>query len=202
MKAVKFSFDCSFDGGANDESVRAAETRRAELEEARLFGVESGIALGREQALAETEAHIAATVDGLVLRVSDALARLDAVAAGIRRDAVELAVLTARMLGAGAMARFPDESIAELARGVIEQHMQASRLVVRVAEADLEAIKGRLEGHASAIGFQGRMIFLGEASVTRGDCLVEWADGGVEHRLADRSAAIESAVQSYMASNA
>jgi len=202
MKAVKFSFDCSFDGGANDEAVRAADARKAELEEARLFGVESGMELGREQALAETEAHIAATVDGLVLHVSDALARLDAVAAGIRRDAVELAVLTARMLGAGAMARFPEESISELARGVIEQHMQASRLVVRVAESDLESIKGRLESHAGAIGFQGRIIFLGEASVMPGDCLVEWADGGVEHRLADRSAAIESAVQSYIASNA
>ena len=70
---------------------------------------------------------------------------------------------------------------------------------VRPSEAPplLPAAQGEAIGaEARKRGFDGRIVILGEPDVRRGDCRIEWADGGmvVDHQaLADAVAALVDA---------
>ena len=51
-------------------------------------------------------------------------------------------------------------------------------------------------------GFEGRLSVQPDASVARGDCRIEWADGGVNRDTATTLAAIEDVVGRYIAARA
>jgi flagellar assembly protein FliH len=52
-------------------------------------------------------------------------------------------------------------------------------VVIRVRESDVEALKERVDPIVAEKGFEGRLVFLGEADIAAGDCRIEWADGGI-----------------------
>jgi flagellar assembly protein FliH len=60
-----------------------------------------------------------------------------------------------------------------------------SRIVVRLHDRLLDALRADLDTIAQAAGFDGKLVLLAEADIAPGDCRIEWADGGVE-RVADR----------------
>ena len=79
------------------------------------------------------------------------------------------------------------ETIREMAR--------EPRLVVRVAEAQFDAIDERVQAIATQLAYAGKMIVLADATVAAGDCRIEWADGGVER---DTQATLDTIEQTIL----
>jgi flagellar assembly protein FliH len=90
----------------------------------------------------------------------------------------------------------------ELIVGIVSEAMaplrKAPHLVIRLASEDAEAIRPEIERVAGERGFSGRLVVLGEDGMLRGDCRIEWADGGI---VFDRSAvegAISRAIENHL----
>ncbi|MGE5147082.1 MAG: flagellar assembly protein FliH, partial [Candidatus Eiseniibacteriota bacterium] len=59
------------------------------------------------------------------------------------------------------------------------------RIVFRVPDALLDALKGRVDEVAQRAGFRGKVVLLSDDGLGASDCRIEWADGGAE-RSVDR----------------
>ena len=65
-----------------------------------------------------------------------------------------------------------------------------------------EALKKRVDPIVHEKGFEGRLVILGEPGIARGDCHIEWADGGI---LRDRKALekqVDASIRNYIQARA
>ena len=54
------------------------------------------------------------------------------------------------------------------------------RIVIRVADAVLDAVNERVTALAATAGFEGKIVLIAQEDLQVGDVHVEWADGGAE----------------------
>jgi flagellar assembly protein FliH len=73
------------------------------------------------------------------------------------------------------------------------------RFSVRVATAQLEEIRPRIEEIATSRGFEGRIAVIGDDSIKSGDGRVEWSEGGMIRKAETIWAAIEAAIEQAVA---
>ncbi len=69
------------------------------------------------------------------------------------------------------------------------------RVVVRVADGRLDALKERIDALTAKAGFDGKVVLLADEEIADGDVRVEWADGGAERDSERLWREIEKAVQ-------
>ncbi|MDR3495677.1 MAG: FliH/SctL family protein [Ancalomicrobiaceae bacterium] len=125
--------------------------------------------------------------------------RLDADRQAVERMAVDLSLAVGRKLAHRLIENEPLEEIIVLIRECLGPLRKAPHLVIRLAEADAEAIRPHVDKQARESGFEGRLIVLGEADMRRGDCRIEWADGGIVRDTNSVDAEIDAAVGRYLA---
>lgn len=188
----KFLFETSFDKeqtgkakvAAAGEPVVAEPPAPTFSEEELAAARQAAFAEGRMAGLTEAEAAQAARVAAAVELLPPQLARIgEQIAAEAdvrRRESLEAALTVVRKL-------FP-----QLARthgldevhAVIEQSLERlrdePRVVIRCADADLDALRERAEQARLRSGFEGKLVFLADERLESGDLRVEWADGGAE----------------------
>ncbi|NBN76854.1 flagellar assembly protein FliH [Microvirga tunisiensis] len=170
----------------------------AARDEARRQGHAEGLVEGRsgeERRLAEQVGDLSRVVAGL-------LAEIDGYREQTEKDATTLAFLIARRLSAHLIARNPLAETVALVAECLGPLRGAPHLVIRVAERDVDALKARLDPVVREKGFDGRLVLLGEPEIARGDCRIEWADGGI---LRDRKALetqIDQSIKSYFEAKA
>jgi len=197
MRPAKYLFDVDFSAGAkarqSEPSITLAE-HAARVTEAEVAAYRKG--------LAEAQASFQHMGAAALERIGAELARLhqglDAVAAGLEMEAVEVAVAVARKLAPELIAREPFAEIAALARECFRHLIAAPHLVIRVNEALHATAREQIEEVARARGFEGRLVVLGEAEIPLGDCRIEWADGGIHRDRAAVEATITEAVARYI----
>ncbi len=144
-----------------------------------------GRAEGMEEARAGEERRLADEAARLVSVAQQVFDEIDGFREEIERDAISLAFLVARRLCAHLIARSPLGEIVALVSECLGPLREAPHLVIRVAVKDVDALKKRMDPLIEEKGFEGRLVILGEPEVERGDCRIEWADGGI---LRDRKA--------------
>lgn len=188
MAPKPFLFEHAFDS-PDDVAVPVEEpeappmfdeaTLEAERQAAYAQGRADGVALMR----AEAEAAEAAAAS----RALEAIAGGVAAALRTAEEAGETALAAAPLATARAVGlAFPAfqrahgrQEIMATVRDALERAIDEPRLVVRLAEADFEAIEPELAGVAHRAGFPGRIVTLEDAGIAEGDVRVEWADGGL-----------------------
>lgn len=161
----------------------------AELEaaksEARDAAYRDGLAEGRRQAEAEADQALTQATD----RLGQALGELarDQVEQIERRDreALQTAVQLLRRLFPALTRRHGQAEIEAVLQQALERLRDEPRVVVRVADSRLDALRERVDPLAQRVGFEGRIVLLADAEIADGDVRVEWADGGAE-RDSDR----------------
>jgi flagellar assembly protein FliH len=128
-----------------------------------------------------------------VARLEGAIERLrlqsDRLAAEMRADALELALLIARKIVEGELTVNVDRVIA-MARSAVRRLGESRRIVVRLAPADAEAIQERSAGRAGdslAVG-SSQVEIVPDHTLSRGDCVVEGDLVAVDARLDTRMA--------------
>ena len=197
-----FTFDTVFDASGEIEDPRAHDRPRHSdeaMEQARAMAHAEGEAAGRQAAFSALEQSVADTL----AKVADTLGALDgrhrAALEEIRADAARLAQQLAAKLAPALIRRAPAEEILALAAECLALMPMEPRIVLRVEEAMVEEIGGRIDEVAKRAGFSGSVVLLGEPALGSGECRVEWPDGGTERDPRALVAEIEDIVERHCA---
>lgn len=181
-QAVKFTFDTHF----GDESRRPVTKTpsspaftEADVEAARREGFIAGQAQGRHDAEVEADRQLGDTMAQLSQSAASLLAALDSHIASTKREASELALEVARKLAPALIATRPEIEIEALLRDCLAHLNREPHILLRVSASLVDRMKETVDRMAMERGLTGRIILLGEPAMAEGDCVVEWADGGV-----------------------
>lgn len=188
----KFLFDTSFDKERSERAKAAAAVKAAaeqppaptfseeELEAARQAAFAQGKAAGLTEAEGAQTERLAAAIEGLpplFTQLGDAVA---ADAEALRRETLEAALTVVRKLFPQLARDHGLEEIHAVVDACLERLRDEPRVVIRCADADLDALRERIEQSAAQSGFEGKLVFLSDERLAAGDLRVEWADGGAE----------------------
>ena len=185
----KFLFDNQFPGDrqrAEEEKVKKPPPpppprySEEELAQARHDALVAGREQGLREALDASEQATARACETIAAHMTDLAKLLDTLHERQERELVETAFLVVRKI-------FPElarrHALAET-EGVIAEclgHLcDEPRIVIRVADSLLDALKDRLQALATGCGFDGRLVLLSDEELGPSDVRVEWADGGAE----------------------
>jgi flagellar assembly protein FliH len=200
--AKKYLFDISFDQVETKPSAPEPvleqppeETfTRAELEAAR----QAALAEGRNAGLAEAGATAATTataaLDALAKSATALLAHQDAAALETERQAITaLRMIVSKTLPALA-AKGAFSEIEAFAKKCLTEALDEPRVVLRVGSEVYETVRDQLEAMAATAGYTGRIVLLADETLIASDARVEWADGGVERKLAEKLNEVDAAM--------
>lgn len=195
---AKFMFDADFGAAAPPPKIDIA-AHEAEVKEAEARGYRSGMGAAEAQARTEAERRMALALENIGSAFDRVMGALAQVERKLEVEAVEVAAAVAAKLAHELVAREPLEEIAALATTCLRELRSAPHIAVRVHESLHEQVQTKLAEIASARGFDGKLVVLGEADVAPGDCRLEWADGGMVRDHAATAALINEEVTRYLA---
>lgn len=198
---AKFLFDLDFTAGSDNRADPAMSKAAVEVAvaEAEARGYRNGYAAAQADISAESERRKAAAMERIATTLASLTDGLAAIERRLEAEAVEVAVATASKLASALMAREPFAEIAALAADCFNHLVGAPHVVVRVNDALYADAREQLEGVARMRGFDGRLVVLAEPDIAPGDCRIEWADGGAHRDGAKIAAAVNEAVDTYLA---
>jgi flagellar assembly protein FliH len=143
--------------------------------------VAAGVAAAEERLHTEVGSRLGAAVEQL-RTISERLA------SEARADALEVGFLIARRILETELTTSP-EPLVSLVRSTIRRLGEARKLVVKLSPADAEAVNAVLTARGPATLSSVATVqieVVAEASLGRGDCLVEGDVGSVDGRIATR----------------
>lgn len=181
-QAVKFTFDTHFGDEAGRPAAKSPSSpafTEADVEAARREGFIAGQAQGRHDAEAEADGQLGDAMAQLSQSAASLLAALDSHIASTKREASELALEVARKLAPALIATRPEIEIEALLRDCLAHLNREPHILLRVSASLVDRMKETVDRMAMERGLTGRIILLGEPAMAEGDCVVEWADGGV-----------------------
>jgi len=191
---VKYHFDTPF----GEEGRQRSEQHQQQLQQAREEGRQQGFEEGRVQARNDLEAQIVQQMERM-LAACQALAEQRAdLQKQEERRAARIAHAIASRLAPTLLAHQPLNEIEALVADCLDGCRRESRIVVRVADEMVEPLKERLEVLKGRSSFAGQIVLLGEPEMTRGDCRVEWPDGGAERDVSALEDRIADAVERFV----
>lgn len=198
-QAVKFTFDTRFDEGQTPAPGSYTKVRFSaeELERARAEAYASGLAAGQAEAAARADRDLGNAMSDFASNAASLLAALDAESASIRGEAMALALTVARKLAPALVASRPETEIEAVLRDCLTHLNREPHIVLRVADTLLERLKETVDRMAHERGLAGRIILLGQSDVAEGDCVVEWADGGVVRSRAEIEREVAETIARY-----
>jgi flagellar assembly protein FliH len=178
------------------ELVEVEERTRAE---AFAEGREEGFLAGRTDAEARAAERLADEAGAIADAARRLLEALDAERAAVEETAVELAVAVARRFAEGLLAAEPLAETRALLAGCLGPLRRAPHLAIRLPAADADRLKPMVDRLVRETGFEGRVVILGEDDVKRGDCRIEWADGGIVRDGDAIAGEVDAAVARWLA---
>ncbi|MFK7793657.1 MAG: hypothetical protein AB8B88_13425, partial [Devosiaceae bacterium] len=159
---------------------------------------EEAHASGRQEALDEGSMALAKETEQLTKVTNAMIAKLDS-EIGIREErAVRIAITAAKKLARRLMDQQPSSEVEHLFRSCLGPMFDASHLVVRMSADHVDDVRAQLEAIATAQGFEGRLVFLGEDDFAAGDARIDWADGGLARSQAEIEASIDQLIAGYL----
>jgi flagellar assembly protein FliH len=202
-KAVKFLFDEGFGEEELEIDPTAPEApspfSNAEVEALQAQAFEAGRVQGLEDARHAAEASIGAVVDRLATEIAALFQDRARIEAALTTEAARLAHAIALKLAQRLMKAHPLSEIERLTEECLKDMADEPRLVIRLHEAMLSPMKGRIETLSAKAGYEGAVILLGDDTLGPLDCRIEWANGGAERRMAPLVRTVEQAVDRFLA---
>ena len=189
---AKYLFDTEFGSGGRFGDLSG--NARAAIAEAEKTAFREGF----ETAKKEAEQKCASQLERIATEVHLAVGRLAAVETRLEREAIDVAGAIARQLAPALMARQPLAEIEALVLDVLSHVRSAPHLAVRISPEMADSAGVRLKKIADERGFASRLVILPDPAIKSGDCLIEWADGGVSRNSEDIEARIEQAIHNYL----
>lgn len=204
MAGRPFTFDLSFDTPhAAAAAVRADDERTPrhndeDLAKARAEALAEGRAAGYAVAQQEREQRVSELLQRLAQGIKALGEAQAATAANAERKALQLAAMLVRRIAPHLLEQGQAGRIEALVRDMLPKIHDEPRIVIRLADDLVDLLKARIDGIARNSAFEGRIIYLGQPDMRPGDCLIEWADGGVETRSETFLAEIDAAISRFL----
>ncbi|WP_237154433.1 FliH/SctL family protein [Oryzibacter oryziterrae] len=202
---ARFLFDTDFSAPlprpepvAPPEPTVMLRDHEAALAAAEAAGYQRGLAEGRESAEARSAGRLVEEATRLANAAQSILAVLDTERFRIEAEAMRLAEVIGLKLAGSLIERQPRELVLAVIEDAFVPLRKAPHLVVRLAKEDSAAIHDELTRLARERGFEGRLVVLGEADMARGDCRIEWADGGMILDRVATEAAVARAIENHL----
>jgi flagellar assembly protein FliH len=152
----------------------------AAVADAKAKALKEGQAKGKADAQAQIEAQIASALGSIGNQIAAMAAGLTLDRAAILGEAAGLALaMTRKMLPELTRRGGLAEIEATIERCLVDQRREP-RLNIRVPADLLPALQGKIETLAAEKHFEGRANLIGDGSLSKADCRIEWADGGLE----------------------
>ncbi len=199
--AVKFTFDTHFDEPSSHSAIDAPTRRNptaADIERARSEGYAAGFAAGDAEAMARADHDIQMAMNELASGAATLIAAMDAKSRSLTADAVQMAVTCARKLAPASIAARPETEIEAVVRDCLSHLNREPHILLRVSASLVDRLKDKVDHMAMERGLTGRIILLGEPDMSGGNCVVEWADGGVVRSYEDIESEITKIVARYI----
>ncbi|WP_049767769.1 FliH/SctL family protein [Parvibaculum lavamentivorans] len=200
-QAVKFTFDTHF----GEASARPASRdnapqglAEADIEKIRNEAYASGYAAGETDAIARSDREVTHAMSQLAENAASLLTALSAHTASTKKEAAALALEAARKFAPALIATCPTAEIEAVLRDCLTHLNREPHILLRVSSTLVERLKEIVDRMAMERGLSGRIILLGEPSMKEGDCVVEWADGGVVRDLAEIEKEVCEIVSRYI----
>ena len=181
-QAVKFTFDTHFGDAPSriaEKAASPATVDSADVEAARIAGFAEGRAEGRREAEELADRQLGEAMAQLSQSAASLLAALDSHIASTKKEAAKLSLEIARKLAPALIATQPQAEIEAVLRDCLTHLNREPHILLRVSISLVERMKETVDRMAMERGLTGRIILLGEPAMAEGDCVVEWADGGV-----------------------
>jgi flagellar assembly protein FliH len=198
---AKFLFDTDF---AAPDKARERPATPAEIAqkvaEAEARAYRDGYDAAQREAKAESDRRAALALEEIGVAIKGIASRFAGIETRMETEAVDVAVAVARKLCNDLIAAEPLGEITGLVRECFSHLVSTPHLVVRIHESLYEGARERIEQMAKRSGFEGRLVILAEPEIAKGDCRIEWADGGVVLERAAIEAKVNELVGRYMAS--
>jgi flagellar assembly protein FliH len=154
--------------------------KSSDLLQAHEDGYADGFANGKAAAETAVTARLAATLERLADQLEYIVQSAADTAARQREGVIQIGAAISRKLLPDLSRRQGTSEAEAMLGAVVTELIDEPRMVIRVADADLDALSERIDAIAARRGFAGKVVLLAEPSVASGDCRIEWADGGVE----------------------
>lgn len=204
-EAAPYMFDRSFDAptkGTEPEEAVAARKMKEEWErkmaEACCSAFEEGQAQGKAEALQSIEEATRAETGVLLESALKLQGIVKQECNHIRRNAIELASITAKLLAEELIAQSPSLKLEKLFTDALEHLNEAPHIAITVNDALAESVQKSVTAIASDRGFAGKIVVLGDPETTKGDCALQWADGGISLDFKKTSTEISRLVRRHL----
>jgi flagellar assembly protein FliH len=177
----KFLFERSFDPSAAVRVERKPVTLKPEQYDAlKQESYDQGFTAGRQAGHDEQTAALMATID----RVGNVIEQMIHHFAALNKQSQDgmrrMALAMARKFVPELVAQQGTAEIEAMLNNVVAEMVHEPRLVVRVNEAQFDALNEKIKEIAEKKAYAGKIVVLADAEVAPGDCKAEWADGGIE----------------------
>src|SRR3954451_8988173 len=178
------------------ELVAAAEAEADRVRDnARAVGLSEGLAIGREEAVAQFTPSIGAALEAL-----SAVRALEANATErVERHAVELALQVAERVVAGTIAVSP-ERLLEVVRGALRTIIERERVTLLVHPEDLDLMRDGVADVTGALGGIEHLEVQEERRVGRGGAIVRTSLGEVDARVETKLERARAAIEQELTS--
>jgi flagellar assembly protein FliH len=182
-EAARYMFDRKFDGPVKGVTAIAARKMQEEWErklaDACCTAYEKGRSEGEAEALKSIEEATRAETGVLLDGAKNLLGDVEQECDHIRQRAIELATMTANLLAEELIARMPSINLEVLFTDALEYMGDAPHIALTVNDALAESVQTSVKSIAAERGFTGKIVVLGDPETKKGDCTLQWADGGI-----------------------
>lgn len=182
----KFLFETTFEPAEAARATRPAAKAPVKTftEEEVAKARDDGFAAGKETGQKAAEELIERDVARALENLTQQLTRLGtAQSEGVERrgrEAIEAALAVIRKLFPSLAETHGMAEIEAIVSECLARLRGEPRVVIRVADALLDAVNERVAALAANAGFDGKIVLIAQDDLQAGDVRVEWADGGAE----------------------
>ncbi len=169
-----------------------------ELQMAREQAFEKGREAGRQEAEMQTARMAACALEELARALPQMMTDAAHRQEQSDRNAVQIALAVVHKVLPEAVRLSACEVVTEVVLDCIHRVMDEPRITVRIAEPMLDELKDELEAKARELGYEGRLLVVGDGRLGPADCKLEWTEGGAERLSGDVWKEIEDLIDRHI----
>lgn len=149
------------------------------VEAARQEGYQRGVLDGRTQEHDAESGRVTEAMGAIARRLEQAADELHQADRDARKEALRFAFIFARKLAGKLVDQAPVAPIEATARAILNDLRGAPHVAVRVEPSLVDSTKSRLTLLLRENGIDLKLFVFPDPGVARGDCRIEWAEGGI-----------------------
>ncbi len=197
-KAPETTMD-EYDDEPEPEAPPPPTFTEEDLQVVREAAYEEGHSAGLSEASSNREAQLAGAMTKLAEAVETLRGAQEQSADENQRVAARVAMAVLKKVLPAACEEHSFEEVVRTVQECFANVLDEPRIIVRTDPELVDPVRERLETVAVIHGFEGRVVVQADPRLARGDCRVEWTDGGAERDQARLIADIEAAVDRSLA---